>query len=368
MVYSMIKKALFQFDPEKTHKLAINFLKMIQSMAIARQMFENRLTINDKRLETQCLGLKFQHPIGLAAGFDKNAEVYRALSCLGFGAVEVGSITPQPQDGNTKPRLYRLPEDQAIINRMGFNNDGMAIIKKRIENQPKISVPLGINLGKNKSTLIEEAHLDYEKGLEHFYLLGEYFVINISSPNTEHLRNLQFVSSLEPFLDSIMKKRVALASQYSVYKPILLKIAPDLNDEEIDQIIHTSIKQGIDGFIITNTTVKREHLQSTHKRESGGLSGKPLASVSNEIIKRVYRITQGDVPIIGSGGVFTGRDAYEKMKAGANLIQLYTGFIYQGPAIVKHINNEFISLMNQDQVASISEIVGIDSSKRFAFK
>lgn len=358
-MYANIRNLLFKIDPEKAHTRTIHALKMMQSFSFARNMYDKNMRLNDSRLECKLLDIKFPNPIGLAAGFDKFADVYPALASLGFGSVEVGSITPKPQPGNPKPRLYRLPEDTALINRMGFNSEGLNRAKQNFMTLPRPNIPLGINLGKNKDTPNSDATLDYQKGLETLYTYGDYFVINISSPNTEGLRDLQYVDTLKPLLTSILNKRNELCKKHNVYRPIILKIAPDLTPEQLEGVITIIQEVKIDAVIAANTTISRTNLNSKFQKQIGGLSGKPLNHRSTEIISKIYRQTQGKLPIIGSGGIFTGADAYEKIKSGASLIQIYTSMIYRGPSVAKHINQEILTLLEKDGLTNITEAIGL---------
>lgn len=358
-MYANIRNLLFKMDPEKAHTRTIHALKMMQSFSFARNMYNKNMRLNDSRLECKFLDIKFPNPIGLAAGFDKFADVYPGLASLGFGSVEVGSITPKPQPGNPKPRLYRLPEDTALINRMGFNSEGLNRAKQNFMTLPRPNIPLGINLGKNKDTPNSDATLDYQKGLETLYSYGDYFVINISSPNTEGLRDLQYVDTLKPLLASILDKRNELCKKHNQYRPIILKIAPDLTPEQLEGVISIIQEVKIDAVIAANTTISRTNLNSKFQKQNGGLSGKPLNHRSTEIISKIYRQTQGNLPIIGSGGVFTGEDAYEKIKSGASLIQIYTSMIYRGPSVAKHINQEILTLLEKDGLTNITEAIGL---------
>ncbi|WP_089970508.1 quinone-dependent dihydroorotate dehydrogenase [Lihuaxuella thermophila] len=359
-MYSSLRKLLFQMNPETAHDWTIRSLKMMQAAPVLRKMYHQVMSVYDPRLATTCWGLTFPNPVGLAAGFDKHANVYPALAALGFGFVEVGTLTPRPQPGNPAPRLFRLPEDQGLINRMGFNNHGVEEARQSFEHLPRPHIPIGINLGKNKDTPNERASDDYLTGLETLYPYGDYFVINISSPNTKGLRDLQHVDALRELTSAVLTKRNELADRTGRHRPVLLKIAPDLSPEELSEIVHTALHLGMDGIIATNTTLSREGLKSPHKGEAGGLSGKPLTHRSTELIRHIYSITQGQVPIIGVGGIFTGTDAYEKIRAGANLIQVYTGMIYRGPSIAKRINEELLQLLERDNFSSIQDAVGLD--------
>jgi dihydroorotate dehydrogenase len=348
-------------EPETAHNLTIQCLKVLQSSPL-QHWYERNWVLRDPRLQTNLLGLSFPNPVGLAAGFDKNASVYPALASLGFGFIEVGTLTPRPQPGNPKPRLFRLPEDHAIINRMGFNNHGAEQAKASFQKHPKPQVPIGVNLGKNKDTHNDHAADDYIKSLELLYPFGDYFVINISSPNTIGLRDLQHIDALQHLLSNIIAKRNELVNTHGIKRPILLKIAPDISFDEARAIAHAAHLHQIDGLIATNTTLSREGIHSLNKKENGGLSGAPLKERSTELIRHLYSILKGAIPIIGVGGVFTGQDAYEKICAGASLVQVYTGMIYRGPAIAKKINQELLQILEQNQMGSIQELVGIDAS------
>lgn len=363
MLYSSLKKWLFQIDPEKAHHYTIESLKRMQSLQPLRQWFANKTTVRDERLRVHLYGLDFANPIGLAAGFDKDANVYPGLSALGFGFVEVGTLTPRPQIGNPQPRLFRSPDDQAIINRMGFNNRGIKAAKESLQTLPRPEIPIGINLGKNKDTPNEKASQDYLWGLRELYLEGDYFVINISSPNTKGLRDLQEESALKELLQSIVTQRDELAKETERKRPLFVKLAPDLSYDQLQKAVETLLSSKIDGIIATNTTLSREGITNPQiAQEAGGVSGKPLTKKSTEFIRRIYEITRGKIPIIGVGGIFTGQDVWEKIRAGADLVQVYTGMIYRGPYIAKYLNQELGKLLDQHQIGSIRELVGIDVS------
>ncbi|PFX32264.1 dihydroorotate dehydrogenase (quinone), mitochondrial-like isoform X1 [Stylophora pistillata] len=318
-------------------------------------------------LRTTVFGVPFPNPIGLAAGFDKHGEAVDGLLKIGFGFVEIGSVTPLPQAGNTKPRVFRLTEDKAVINRYGFNSDGHETVRSRLKEQIKFRGHppgiLGINLGKNKAS--DNAVDDYVKGVQCFSGLGDYMVINVSSPNTPGLRSLQGRQELERLIDKVLEARSSLP--IDVQHPILVKIAPDLTEVDKEDIaaVVTRKQGGVDGIIVTNTTVARpETLQSNNKKETGGLSGKPLTEMSTKTVSDMYRLTEGKIPIIGVGGISTGQDAYGKIRAGASLVQLYTALAYEGPPIVKKIKRELAELLNKDGFKSVEEAVGIDHIKR----
>ena len=280
--------------------------------------------------------MDFKNPVGLAAGFDKNAKLYKELSRFGFGFVEIGTVTPQPQQGNPKKRLFRLTNDQGIINRMGFNNDGMAKIALRLKKNKNILI--GGNIGKNKATPNDKAVNDYLLCFNYLFDYVDYFVVNVSSPNTPNLRELQSTNFLRVILDSLNKENL----KKSKTKPILIKISPDLSKENLLEIVDLAISLKIDGIIATNTTINRDNLTSKNINESGGLSGKPLANKSNEVIRFISDKSNGKIPIIGVGGIHSAKDAIDKIKAGADLVQIYTGFIYEGPSLIKSINKALV--------------------------
>ena len=332
----LIRPILFCFDPEKVHYFTFSLIRILAKIPGFSLLFRALYEVKDSRLETEVFGLKFKNPVGLAAGFDKNAVLYKELSDFGFGFIEIGTITPKAQDGNPKKRLFRLREDSAIINRMGFNNGGVdeAVLRLKQNN----GVLIGGNIGKNKVTPNEQATSDYEICFESLFDYVDYFVVNVSSPNTPNLRALQDKEPLTDLLQTLQNKNLAKPKQ----KPILLKIAPDLTDEQLLDIIDIINDTKIAGVIATNTTLSREGLASENKIEMGGLSGKPLTKRSTEVIRFLSEKSNKSFPIIGVGGIHTAQDAIEKLEAGASLVQLYTGFIYEGPALVKAINKAIL--------------------------
>ena len=359
-MYQLVKKYLFTLDPEVAHERTIAALKLAKRTKMTG-VLRSQYTVRDERLHSELWGIHFPNPVGLAAGVDKNAEVYEALASLGFGFVEVGTITPLAQPGNDKPRLFRLVEDEAVINRMGFNNEGSEEAAKNLERFQTARIPIGINIGKNKVTPNERAANDYTAYLERLYQYGHYFVINVSSPNTPNLRGLQQTEGLKALVKEIQKKKKELEDKGMAPKPILLKVAPDMADEQMHDIVQLAVSEGLSGIIATNTTISREGLiNETYRNETGGLSGKPLAQRSTQWIKKIYEEVGGKLPIIGVGGIFTGDDAYEKIRAGASLVQVYTGMIYEGPSIVKKINKRLLELLNKDGFSNIREAVGVD--------
>ena len=339
MYKQLIRPLFFLFDPEKIHYFTFSLVRFTSKIPGLASVFRSLYLVNDTRLETEVFGLKFKNPVGLAAGFDKDAKLYKELSNFGFGFIEIGTLTPKGQEGNPKKRLFRLKEDSAIINRMGFNNGGVLEAVERLK--ANNGVLIGGNIGKNKLTPNEEATSDYEICFDALYDHVDYFVVNVSSPNTPNLRALQDKEPLTQLLQTLQNKNLAKPKQ----KPILLKIAPDLTDEQLLDIIDIVADTKIAGVIATNTTISREGLQSINKAEMGGLSGKPLTNRSTEVIRFLSQKSNKAFPIIGVGGIHTAEDAIEKLEAGASLIQLYTGFIYEGPALVKAINKKILKGM-----------------------
>jgi dihydroorotate dehydrogenase len=333
------------FPPEDAHYFSMNILKNACNISFAKKIIAKNFQYNNPSLQKNIFGLQFKNPVGLGAGFDKNALYLRELETLGFGFVEIGTVTPKPQPGNDEPRLFRLPKDKALINRMGFNNDGVGTIKKRLEHwkdqRSKLKIQsfiVGGNIGKNKSTPNEDAWKDYEICFKELFDCVDYFAVNVSSPNTPGLRELQEKDSLKKILSQLQ----TINNGYSKQKPLLLKIAPDLNQSQLDDIIDLAFEVKLDGIIATNTTILRDHL-STPKSEiekmgAGGLSGKPLQKRSTEILENLIKNSDNKIPVIASGGIFTAKDAIEKLNTGASLVQVWTGFIYEGPSIIKKIN------------------------------
>ena len=332
----LIKPILFLFDPEWVHHTVFSTLKIIHRIPGIGSLIRSLYQVKDQRLERKIFGLTFPNPIGLAAGFDKDAKLYQELSNFGFGFIEIGTLTPEPQPGNPKRRLFRLPKDNALINRMGFNNEG---VKEAIERLKKNKgVLIGGNIGKNKITSNDKAVSDYVQCFEALFTYVDYFVVNVSSPNTPNLRALQDKEPLTHLLQTLKDLNISKSNP----KPILLKIAPDLTEEQLLDIIEIITMVKIDGVIAANTTLSREGLQSTNKKEIGGLSGKPVTDRSTAVIRFLHEKSNKAFPIIGVGGIHTPEDALEKLKAGASLIQLYTGFVYEGPGVVKKMNKAIL--------------------------
>lgn len=342
----LIRPLLFLIDPEKVHHFSFTVIKWLSKLGFS-WIFRKLYLLQDSRLEREVFGLKFKNPVGLAAGFDKNALLYNELSNFGFGFVEIGTLTPRPQSGNPKKRLFRLKTDQAIINRMGFNNEGVEAAVKRLKKEHKVLI--GGNIGKNKLTPNEKATEDYIICFRALFPYVDYFVVNVSSPNTPGLRELQEKVPLTALLKALKEENTSLArDKKTKERPVLLKIAPDLSDEQLLDIIDIVRDTATDGVIATNTTISRQGLQSDADlvKEAGGLSGKPLKSRSTEVISFLHEKSGGSFPIIGVGGIHSPEDALEKLKAGASLVQLWTGFVYEGPALVKRINKAIISETN----------------------
>jgi dihydroorotate dehydrogenase len=344
-LFPLAQPVLAALEPEVAHTLTVKALRMFNWPALP--------AADDPRLRVHAFGLDFPNPIGLAAGFDKNAEVTEAMLALGFGFVEAGTVTPLPQQGNPKPRLFRLAEDRAVINRLGFNNRGLAAARARllaVRDHPGIR---GINIGANKDSADRIG--DYVKGLSELGPLASYVTVNVSSPNTPGLRGLQDRPQLEALLSALAETRARLARRV----PLLLKIAPDLDEPACAAIAEIALAQSIDGLVVTNTTIARPAtLKSRHAKESGGLSGAPLFAPSTEILRTMRRLTRGRIALVGVGGVASGADAYAKIKAGASLVQLYTALTYDGPSLVERIKRELQDLLERDRTATIADVVG----------
>ncbi|KAL0118169.1 hypothetical protein PUN28_009083 [Cardiocondyla obscurior] len=341
-------------NPEIAHNLAVKALKY--------GLVPKQRTEDSKLLKTTMLGLEFSNPIGMAAGFDKQGEAVEGLHKIGFGFVEIGSVTPKPQSGNSKPRVFRLPEDRAVINRYGFNSDGHDIVwerLKKLKNENFHGV-LGVNLGKNKET--KDPIQDYIDGIKRFIDVADYFVINVSSPNTPGLRSLQDKNNLKELLTRINAARESMGSK----QPLFLKLAPDLLDLERQDVADVILnkKSRVDGLILCNTTVTRPNLINSNKQENGGLSGAPLTDLSTAMISDMYKRTHGSIPIIGVGGIFSGADVYDKIKAGASLVQLYTSYIYNGPPLVGKIKRELCEILETNGYTSVTDAIGKDAKNK----
>ena len=331
-MYKILRNFLFLFDAELIHEFSVKFIRIFSSIPIFKLIIRKIFVVNHVSLEKKLFGLTFKNPVGLAAGFDKNAEYYRDFSNFGFGFIEIGTVTPLPQPGNPKKRIFRLVEDKSLINRLGFNNKGVEAVANNLKKRRDIII--GANIGKNFFTENVDAHNDYLICLKDLHDYIDYFAVNISSPNTKGLREFHDRELLKPLLEKLVNQNNNMTSR----KPLLLKISPDINDQQIDDIVQLVLELQIDGVIATNTTISREGLLSKYKEEKGGLSGMKLKDRSNSIISYLRKKLGRDFPIIGVGGIMSAEDALEKIKCGADLVQLYTGFIYEGPSLIKKIN------------------------------
>ena len=353
-VYDLVRPLLFRLDAERAHTLATRGLDVATSIPGSGWAF-NTLQVADEVLQTTVCGLRFANPIGLAAGFDKDGRHVRGMAALGFGYLELGTVTPIGQGGNDQPRLFRLSVDQALINRMGFNNGGAAALATRIATIPR-SVPIGINIGKNKATSNEHAAHDYVRCIEIVGDLADYIVVNISSPNTPGLRELSRREPLEALLHAVQAARAKLRHK----PPLFVKLSPDEDSSGLDAAVGAALATGVDGLIATNTTVSRENLHSHNQRETGGLSGAPLHERALAVVRYLVNSTAGTLPIIGVGGIDSGAAAYERIRAGASLVQVYTALVYAGPTLVRNINRELATLLRRDGFASVAEAVGTE--------
>ena len=332
MIYKILRPILFQFDAETIHEFSLNALNKAQSLGLLK-LYSSDIPTDSKKV----MGIEFPSVVGLAAGLDKNGDYINALSALGFGSIEIGTVTPKPQSGNPKPRMFRLPSKQAIINRMGFNNKGVDYLVEQVKKSNFKGV-LGINIGKNASTPIENAVDDYLICLRKVYEFASYITINISSPNTKNLRQLQQGNEFKPLLSSLKKEQSVLEDKFGKYVPLVVKIAPDLSHEDVGVIAQVLRELGMDGVIATNTTISREAVENIqYGDEAGGLSGAPLTTKSTDIVAQLYAHLGDEIPIIAAGGIMSAEDAKDKINAGASLVQIYSGLIYQGPELIKNI-------------------------------
>ena len=346
--YRVVGPFLRRIDAERAHELAVRALRAGFVPAGKRKS-------SDPRLAMQVWGLSFPNPIGLAAGFDKNADVIDPMLRIGFGFVEIGTVTPRPQQGNPRPRLFRLPEDAAVINRMGFNNRGLEVVVQHITAHSRRGGCVGANIGRNRDSADPVA--DYVAGVKAFAGIVDYLVVNVSSPNTPGLRDLQDEAALRALLDAVVETRDHVGAS----TPILVKVAPDLNLTDLEGIVRSVTAAGIDGVVATNTTTDRpQTLCGRNRDEAGGLSGRPLMQPSTRVLAELYRLTDGRLPLIGVGGIADGADAYAKIRAGATLVQLYTALVYQGPALVRRIQSDLVSRLSADGFTTLAEAVGAD--------
>jgi dihydroorotate dehydrogenase len=343
-MYKTFRPLIFLSSPEQAHHATIFMLTLGGSLGLGRLVIRSLFPIQKSGPEVNAFGLTFANPLGMAAGYDKDGTAWRGLSCLGFGHIEVGTVTPRPQPGNPKPRVFRLVEDEAVINRMGFPGKGSEFMSRQLDHKRPQGLILGINIGKNKATLLETAAEDYVMLVHQFAAQGDYLAVNISSPNTPGLRTLQVRAALEGLLKPIAAARAEEVQKLRRAVPVLVKLAPDLSDPELDNALDVIQASGMDGVIIGNTTLKREGLKSLHAGQEGGLSGRPLNDLNTAMIKKVHQRMGGALPIVASGGVMSRADAQVKLDSGAVLVQLYTGLIYEGPGLVANILNAGLNI------------------------
>lgn len=349
-------------DPERAHHLVIDSLATGGKVPGALSIMNGMYGVNaSPELQVQLLGMQFNHPVGLAAGLDKNGVATDGFSNIGFAFAEVGTVTPKAQSGNELPRLFRLPPDEALINRMGFNNNGADAMVQALKQRKQHKIPIAVNIGKNKVTANELAHEDYRSCIRTLYDEGDFFVVNISSPNTQGLRDLQHGNELHNLLVHVCEEMdIQAANRQAKVKPIFVKIAPDMTDEQLAHTVSSIQNSQVSGIIATNTTISRDGLSHSNQKEAGGLSGIPVKNRSTEVIRRVYELTEGKLPIIGSGGIFTAQDAYDKIRAGASLVEVYTALIYKGPELLRELNEGLKECLRKDGFSNIMEAIGAD--------
>jgi dihydroorotate dehydrogenase len=367
--YRLLRPILFALPPDIAHSAAEAALRLARTVPGFPHVMRAIHTVSDPALEMELFGIRFPNPVGLAAGYDKDARLTHAISLLGLGFTEVGTVTPLPQSGNPRPWLFRLMPEEGLINRAGFNNRGAAEMAGRFERwggSAGAGVPVGINLGKNRDTPLADAASDYIECLEHLHPYADYFVVNVSSPNTPGLRDLQAPDRLRSFLGEIVPalNQLAEGAGRTPAPPLLVKISPDLDPAELPDIVGAARESGVTGFVATNTTSGREGLAQRWKNEEGGLSGPPLKALSTRVISELYRLTDGECPIIGVGGISSAEDAWKKVRAGASLVQVYTGLIYRGPGLPMRINRGLLSMMEKEGFSHLSEAVGADHRAR----
>jgi dihydroorotate dehydrogenase len=358
--YRIARAPLFALPPERAHHLATGALRRALGTRPARVAAHRLLAVEDVSLRTRVWGIEFPNPVGLAAGFDKAGDSFNALGALGFGFVEIGTVTAEPQPGNPPPRLFRLPEDGALLNRMGFNNPGAVAVAARLAGQPR-EVILGVNIGKSKIAPLERSTEDYLRSLDLLIPFARYLVVNVSSPNTPGLRSLQDAEPLRELLGAVVRRARERAVD-GIPVPVLVKIAPDLTDQQIEEAVGIAVEQRVSGIVAVNTTISRDGLRTgadvLAQLGAGGISGAPLLKRAQEVVSRIYRDTAGRLPIIGVGGIRSDADAWERIRAGASLVQLYSGFVYEGPGLVRKLNRGLLRRLRNEGMASISEAVG----------
>ena len=358
----LIRPLAFGIDPERAHEVGIEALRFGLGTEAARSAASARYAV-DGFGSIERFGLRFPNPLGVAAGFDKNGIVVEQLGALGFGFVEVGTVTLEPQKGNEKPRLFRLPDDGALINRLGFNNDGAHAVADRLRKLKRSEVVTGVNIGKNKDVPNDKATANYLGCLEIFHDVADYIAVNVSSPNTPSLRDLQQGESFEQLVGALVERNKVLSSNTKDAKPLLIKIAPDLSEGDLERMVDVCLRLGVAGVIATNTTVTRFGLRSKGVEAigAGGMSGRPLAPRSTEVIRSIYRYANGRLPIIGVGGIFTAEDAFDKITAGASLVQAYTGFVYGGPSFAHTVNKGLLRLLREKGFERLDDAVGSEA-------
>lgn len=359
-MYRLLRSLLFRFDAETIHHAVMGLFSTLLALGPVRALWRRLHTVRAPALRQEVFGVAFENPVGLAAGFDKNAQWFNALGALGFGFVEIGTVTGQAQQGNPTPRMFRLPADRGLLNRMGFNNAGAEAVAARLSGA-RIEPTLGVNIGKTKVVPLEDAPADYARSFELLYPYARYFVVNVSSPNTPNLRQLQERGPLLELMSALGALNVRLADERGeARRPILLKIAPDVSDALLEDILEVIDEADVDGIIATNTTISREGLDTPGQSElgNGGVSGAPVRARALSIVRAIYTHTRGELPIVGVGGIFTAEDALETIEAGASLVQVWTGFVYEGPGMVKRINAGLARECARRGVSSIAELVG----------
>lgn len=356
-----LQPILFNVDAEVAHNWAVKRIKQLEMIPTVLDLVDKSLNVKDSRLNVEFKTLSFSNPVGLAAGFDKGAELTNVLSKFGFGFLELGTLTPLMQEGQKKPRLFRYKREQALINRMGFNNPGVVVAMERLKEaraKANKTIPIGINIGKGRETPLDEAHDDYVTAFTHVFDFADYVTVNVSSPNTPNLRDLQTAGHLRSVLAAVQAKNIFLSEAAGQPpKTVFTKVSPDLHEETIEDIAQLALDHNV-GLIATNTTLDHSSLKRGSKDQQGGLSGKPVQTKSNQVLQRLYQLTKGIVPIVGVGGIFTAHDAYEKIRLGASLVQVYTGWIYEGPTMVRDINRGLLKLLEKDGFKNIKEAVG----------
>jgi dihydroorotate dehydrogenase len=360
LLYRLARLPLFGLPPETSHEAVMNLVDLALATRAGRSTARALFDIDDPALRIRRWSIDFPNPIGLAAGFDKGGSSFNSLAALGFGHIEIGTVTSEAQAGNPRPRLFRLPADEALLNRMGFNNPGAAAVAGRLA-RTSIEPILGINIGKSKVTPLEEAAADYLRSVDLLLPYARYLVVNVSSPNTPGLRTLQDAAPLRALLQAVVGRVRARAGE-SDPVPVLVKLAPDLTDDQTAEAVDIAVAEGIAGIVAVNTTVERRGLYTSRRQVEamgvGGISGRPLRQRALEMVSRIHAQTRGSVPIIGVGGIFSGEDAWERIRAGASLLQLYTGFIYRGPTIARDINRDLLARLRRDGIRSLEEVVG----------